>query len=100
MSVLFFDDFIVDSHLAFEQDCVACCVAKGEEAVAAHDYEGDIALCSAAIGLDSSGDSSLFALRRREKFSGTLYAEAIIDAEKVRMIAIIFPSNYSDCNDS
>jgi len=82
VSALFFDDFIVDSHLAFKQDCVACCVAKGEEAVAANDYEGTIALCSAAIGLDSSGDCSLFAHRSREKLSGTLYEEAIIDAEK------------------
>jgi len=89
---------VIHYHLDFERDCIARCVAKGEEAVAASDYEGAIALYSAAIGL--TGDSSLFAHRSRAKFSGALYAEAIIDAEKVWTITIMLPNNCSDCTDA
>ena len=69
--------------LAFKRDCTARFVVKGDEAVAASDYDEAIKLYSSAIGLDSSPDFSLFAHRSKANLGRNLCAEALADAEKV-----------------
>ncbi|KAG0702651.1 hypothetical protein DFH29DRAFT_492432 [Suillus ampliporus] len=80
----------VEWSTTFKQDCIARCVAKGDEAVAANNYETAIELYSAAIDLDSSLDF-LFASRSRANLARNLYAEALSDAEKVIELN---PSSY------
>ncbi|KAG2151526.1 WD40-repeat-containing domain protein [Suillus clintonianus] len=66
----------------FKQDCMARCVAKGEDAAAASDYKMAIDMYSAAIVLDSSRHS-IFARCSKAKLAQNLYAEALHDADKV-----------------
>ncbi|KAG1813609.1 WD40-repeat-containing domain protein [Suillus subaureus] len=73
----------------FKQDCIARCVAKGEEAVVTNDHARAIKLYSAGIGLDPSHDL-LLVRRGKENMGQNLYAEALSDAEQVRMMCIIF----------
>ncbi|KAG0698731.1 hypothetical protein DFH29DRAFT_1071033 [Suillus ampliporus] len=67
---------------AYKKHCTARCLAKGDEAMAAGNYEKAIELYSAGIGLDSSCHS-LFAHRSKANLERTLYAEALHDADKV-----------------
>jgi len=85
--------------IAFKKDCISRCVEKGDEAVAANNYERAIELYSAAIGLDSSCDS-LFLHRTKTKLAQNLFAEALPDADMVRTISIIFSSNCANCTDT
>ncbi|KAG1771776.1 heterokaryon incompatibility protein-domain-containing protein [Suillus occidentalis] len=67
---------------AFKKDCTARCVAKGEEAIAASNYEMAVELYSAAIRLDSS-HGSFFARRSTAYLARKHYAEALADADTV-----------------
>ncbi|KAG1731764.1 hypothetical protein EDB19DRAFT_1317616 [Suillus lakei] len=66
----------------FKQDCIARCVAKGDEAIAASNYEMAVELYSAAIKLDSSHDS-FFARRSTANLARKHYTEALADADTV-----------------
>ncbi|KAG0704041.1 hypothetical protein DFH29DRAFT_997923 [Suillus ampliporus] len=70
------------SHSVFKKNCITRCVAKGDEAIAASNYETAIELYSVGIGLDSSSES-LFTRRSKANLERNLYAEALHDADKV-----------------
>ncbi|KAG2030344.1 WD40-repeat-containing domain protein [Suillus americanus] len=70
---------------AFKKDCTARCVAKGDEAVAAKKYETAIELYSAGIELDSSCEP-LFVHRSKANLDRNLFAAALHDANRVRMM--------------
>lgn len=72
---------------AFKHKCTLRCVTKGDDAVAAGNYQMAVELYSAGITLDSSCES-LFAHRSKANLKRNLYAEALDDAEKVRMMFI------------
>jgi len=63
--------------------CSALCIANGDAALAANDYDKAIGLYSAAIDLDPASDA-LFAKRSKAKSEKRLWEEALLDAEKVR----------------
>ncbi|KAG2148265.1 hypothetical protein BD769DRAFT_1720012 [Suillus cothurnatus] len=67
---------------AFKKDCTARCVAKGDEVLAASNYEMAIELYSAAITLDSSHDSC-FTRRSSAYLARKHYVEALADADTV-----------------
>ncbi|KAG2346441.1 WD40 repeat-like protein [Suillus weaverae] len=79
------DEDVKDSDLewstAFKKDCTARCVAKGDEAVAAKNYEMAIELYSAGIELDSSCES-LFVHRIKTNLGRNLFAAALHDANR------------------
>ncbi|KAG0693719.1 hypothetical protein DFH29DRAFT_377451 [Suillus ampliporus] len=72
------------------ETCTARCVAKGDEAIAASNYEAAIELYSAGISLDSSCEC-LFAHRSKANLGQKHYAEALHDADKVIELN---PSSY------
>ncbi|KAG1786940.1 uncharacterized protein HD556DRAFT_1006392 [Suillus plorans] len=86
------DEDVKDSDLewstAFKNDCTARCVAKGDEAVAAKNYETAIELYSAGIELDSSCES-LFVRRSKANLERNLFVVALHDANRVRAIVVI-----------
>ncbi|KAJ8586318.1 hypothetical protein M405DRAFT_361538, partial [Rhizopogon salebrosus TDB-379] len=71
-----------DWLIAFEKDCGALYTSKGDEALAAKDYEDSIELYSAAIELGSA-NGSIFAQRCRAKLRKKLWEDALLDAQKV-----------------
>ncbi|KAG1788032.1 uncharacterized protein HD556DRAFT_1448200 [Suillus plorans] len=66
----------------FKQDCVARCVAKADEAIAASDYEMAVELYSAVIRLDPSHDS-FFERRSTAYLAQKHYVQALADADTV-----------------
>jgi hypothetical protein len=75
-------------RLAFRKDCTARCVTKGDEAVTAKNYETAIELYSAGIELDPSCEP-LFVCRSKANLERNLFAAALHDANRVRMIVNI-----------
>ncbi|KAG2346373.1 hypothetical protein BDR05DRAFT_997367 [Suillus weaverae] len=75
---------------AFKKNCIACCVAKADEAIAASNYEAVIELYSAGIGLDFSCES-LLVHRSEANLKRNFFAEALHDADKVIELD---PSSY------
>lgn len=59
------------------------CVAGGDTALAAKDYNRAIELYSVAINLNSVNDT-IFASRCTAKLGEELWDDALVDAEKVR----------------
>lgn len=88
------DEDVKDSDLewstAFKNDCTARCVTKGDEAVAAKNYETAIELYSAGIELDSSCES-LFVRRSKANLERNLFVVALHDANRVIKLN---PSSY------
>ncbi|KAG2067709.1 WD40 repeat-like protein [Suillus decipiens] len=66
---------------SFKQDCIARCVAKGEEAVVTNEQARAIKIYSAGIRLDPSY-SPLFVHRSKQNLRRNLYEEALSDAEQ------------------
>ncbi|KAG1738652.1 uncharacterized protein EDB91DRAFT_448861 [Suillus paluster] len=91
------DEDVKDRYLewstAFTKNCITRCVAKGDEAIAASNYEAAIELCSAGLRLDSSCES-LFAHRSKANLARNLYAEALLDADKILEINPSFYLGY------
>lgn len=88
------DEDVKDSDLewstTFKKKCTARCVAKGDEAVAAKNYETAIELYSAGVELDSSCES-LFVHRSKANLGRNLFAAALHDANRVIKLN---PSSY------
>ncbi|KAG2339147.1 hypothetical protein BDR05DRAFT_631425 [Suillus weaverae] len=88
----------LDWSTAFKQECSALfaangdavLAASGDAALAASDYDKAIELYSAAIDLDSASDM-IFAMRSKAKLAKTLWADALLDAQKVIELN---PSSY------
>jgi tetratricopeptide (TPR) repeat protein len=68
--------------ITFRKDCTARCVAKGDEAVTAKNYETAIELYSAGIELDPSCEP-LFVCRSKANLERNLFAAALHDANRV-----------------
>ncbi|KAG2082366.1 WD40-repeat-containing domain protein [Suillus cothurnatus] len=67
--------------ITFRKDCTARCVAKGDEAVTAKNYETAIELYSAGIELDPSCEP-LFVCRSKANLERNLFAAALHDANR------------------
>ncbi|KAG1768783.1 hypothetical protein EDD22DRAFT_967192 [Suillus occidentalis] len=67
---------------AFKQDYIALHAAKGDEALAASNYDLAIELYSTAIHLDLATDA-IFANRSKASAGKMLWDDALLDAEKV-----------------
>ncbi|KAG2364198.1 WD40-repeat-containing domain protein [Suillus spraguei] len=79
------DEDVKDNDLewstAFTKDCTARCVARGDEAVAAKNYDSAIELYSAGIELDSSCEL-LFVHRSKANLERNLFVAALHDANR------------------
>ncbi|KAG1789554.1 uncharacterized protein HD556DRAFT_778316 [Suillus plorans] len=72
----------LDWSNVFKEECSALCIANGDIALAASEYDRAIDLYSAAIALDSASDI-VFANRSKAKLEKMLWEEAVLDAQKV-----------------
>ncbi|KAG1896626.1 uncharacterized protein F5891DRAFT_580344 [Suillus fuscotomentosus] len=72
----------------FKRDCIARCVAKADEAIAASDYEMAVELYSAVIKLDPSHDS-FFERRSTAYLAQKHYAQALADADTVSSNSVL-----------
>ncbi|KAG2339439.1 hypothetical protein BDR05DRAFT_992075 [Suillus weaverae] len=70
------------SHSAFKEECSALCLADGNAAFAAGNYDSAINLYSAVINVNSPSDA-VFANRSKAKLGKMLWTEALLDAQKV-----------------
>ncbi|KAG1747253.1 uncharacterized protein EDB91DRAFT_1345292 [Suillus paluster] len=71
-----------DWSTAFTQECRVLCLANGDAALAASDYDRAIELYSVIIDLDFANDI-IFANRSRAKSQKMLWDDAVLDAQKV-----------------
>ncbi|KAG1774403.1 heterokaryon incompatibility protein-domain-containing protein [Suillus placidus] len=67
---------------SFKQECSAFCVAKGDVALTASDYDKAIDLYSAAINSNFASDA-VFAKCSKAKLGKMLWIEALLDVQKV-----------------
>ncbi|KAG0709236.1 hypothetical protein DFH29DRAFT_1074959 [Suillus ampliporus] len=67
---------------AFKQECSTLCVANGDAALTASDYDTAIESYSAAIDLNSASDTIL-ANRSKARLGILLWEDALLDADKV-----------------
>jgi len=81
--------YLFQRRPAFKRDCIARCIAIGDDAFAASAYKSAIEVYSAAIWLDSSCEF-LFAQRSKARSRQHLYAEALADADRVQTLFIMF----------
>ncbi|KAG1732343.1 hypothetical protein EDB19DRAFT_1912066 [Suillus lakei] len=64
------------------QECSTLCLAGGDAALVANEFDRAINLCSLAIELNSTGDA-IFATRSKAKLGKVLWEDALLDAQKV-----------------
>ena len=69
-------------HSAFKQDYSTLHAAKGDDALAAGNYDRAIELYSAAIDLDLATDT-IFANRSKARSGKMLWDDALLDAQTV-----------------
>ncbi|KAG2348214.1 hypothetical protein BDR05DRAFT_506179 [Suillus weaverae] len=84
-------DGCLDWSQAFKEECSALCLANGDTALAANDYDKAIDLYSAAIDLNCASHV-VFAKRSKAKSEKTLWDDALIDAQKAIELN---PSSYA-----
>jgi hypothetical protein len=70
------------SYSAFKEECSTLCLADGDAAFAARNYDSAINLYSAVINVNSASDA-VFANRSKAKLRKKLWKEALLDAQKV-----------------
>ncbi|KAG2126787.1 uncharacterized protein EDB93DRAFT_1272949 [Suillus bovinus] len=67
---------------AFEQECIAFCIANGDAALIASDYDRAIYLYLVVVDLNSASNA-VFENRSKAKLGKMLWTEALLDAQKV-----------------
>ncbi|KAG1726975.1 uncharacterized protein EDB91DRAFT_899684 [Suillus paluster] len=72
----------LDWSTVFTQECSMLCLANGDTALAASDYDTAIELYSVVIDMDSANDV-IFANRSKAKLEKRLWDDALLDAQKV-----------------
>ncbi|KAG1770184.1 hypothetical protein EDD22DRAFT_948496 [Suillus occidentalis] len=83
-------DNCLEWSAAFKRNCTAYCVSKGDETVAARNYETAVEWYSAGIRMDSSCES-LLVRRSKANLERKYHDEALHDADK---IIELNPSSY------